>query len=91
MVGSAAVHAPKVPLPPKLTSLPPELTGVLPLAFQVASGLVTNASIRKKPVALGTRARNEAIDDGFRVIALVPTLAQIALLSAALEIGRAHV
>jgi len=30
-VGSAAVQDPNVPLPPKLTSLPPLLVGVLPL------------------------------------------------------------
>jgi hypothetical protein len=85
LVGNTVVHDPKVPLPPKLTSLPPALMGVLPLPFQVASALVTNPCIKKKPVALGTLARKEAVDEGLRVTELFATLTQMALLSEALE------
>jgi hypothetical protein len=88
LVGKAVVHAAKVPLPPKLTSLPLALVGVLPLAFQVASGFVAKPSILKKPLALGTRARNDVMDEGFRVIVLVPTLAQSAFVSPALVAAR---
>jgi hypothetical protein len=73
-----------VPLPPKLTSLPPELVGVFPFAFHVASAFVTKLCMKKKPLALGTRARNEEIDDGFLVIAFVATLTQTAFVSPAL-------
>jgi hypothetical protein len=84
LVGKAAVHEANVPLPPKLTSLPPELVGAFELLFQVASAFVTNPCILKKPLALGTRARKDAIEEGLRVTALVATLAQIALASPAL-------
>ena len=83
-VGSTAVQEPKAPLPPKLTSLPPALAGVFRFAFQVASAFVTNPFILKNPLALGTRARNEAMEVTFRVTPLLATLTQMAFVSPAL-------
>src|ERR1041385_4325987 len=88
LVGNPAVHDANVPLPPKLTSLPPELVGVFPLLFQVVSAFALKPFIRKKPLALGTRARNEAMDDTLRVMELDATFAQIAFVSLALVAER---